>query len=134
MRRCCGSGNAAVSTGNATVTPETADTYTTWLGKNALPDPTNTTKYSSLGFTGFNRGSTILETQVQWGKMDNIVFFVNTTWGFAGNLQAVFDGLNYFIVTSYHFNAIRDTYTKGYLFYVYQQGSSGGQFSWHNMR
>jgi hypothetical protein len=122
-----GSGNFAVSTGNATVTLDTADTYATWLSKNALPNPTNTTKYSSLGF---NSSSTIPETPVQWGRIHYTQFFVNTTWGFAGNLQAVFKGPDYFIVTSYPFPAILDTYSKGYLVYLYQLDGPGGPPSW----
>jgi hypothetical protein len=50
------------SAGNATFFVDTGDSYQTWRNARSLPDPTNQTTYSSLGF---NSGATIPETPVQ---------------------------------------------------------------------
>jgi hypothetical protein len=55
--------NSASSVGNVTFFADAWDPYQTWRNARSLPDPTNQTTYSSLGF---NSGATTPETTVQW--------------------------------------------------------------------
>lgn len=66
------------------------------------------------------------ETPVQWGRMDYVQY---QAYAADPSSRAVGAGPTYFIVTSYPFPAVIDTYSHGYLIYLYF--ASSPSISWH---
>jgi hypothetical protein len=126
----CGgsSGFASLSSaGNATFFADAWHPYQTWRNARSLPDPTNQTTYSSLGF---NSGATIPETPVQWGRIETVQFQRSASEG-SSTLPP--PGVYYspiaFIVTAYRFPTALGPYSSGYLLYLYFGTPSPA--SWH---
>jgi hypothetical protein len=126
----CGgsSGFASLSSaGDATFFADAWDPYQTWRNARSLPDPTNQTTYSSLGF---NSSATIPETPVQWGRIETIQFQRSASAGSSAvPPPGVYYGRIFFIVTAYPFPAAQGPYSSGYLLYLYFGTPSPA--SWH---
>jgi hypothetical protein len=131
----CGAGSSSpngmggLSTSNAAFSVDTADSYQTWLSARSLPNPAGQTHYNSLGF---NSSATVPETPVQWGRMDKFGIGSIKSWGFNPGAPNpwVDQGPNFFLVTSYPFPVAADTYSSGYLLYLYYP-FAGQAASWH---
>ncbi|MBI1979962.1 MAG: hypothetical protein HYS63_00015 [Methylocystis sp.] len=117
------------NSGEGKVTLDTLHSYAAWLANGSSSaglgsDPTNRTSPAQLGFT--STASRVAETVLQWGKIDDVVF----STGFAnfGLANYVVPGPQYFIVTKYSFPSPQDSFTTGYLLYIWFPGVSvGGQ-------
>lgn len=107
--------NSASSVGNMTFFADAWDPYQTWRNARSLPDPTNQTTYSSLGF---NSGATIPETPVQWGRIETVQFQRFASEGSAPSPPAVAYGPVFFIVTAYPFPTALGPYSWGKILYV----------------
>ena len=103
------------SVGNVTFFTDGGDPYQTWRSGRSLPDPTNRTTYSSLGFSS---SATIPETPVQWGRVETVQFQRSASEGSASPPGVIF-GPIFFIVTSYPFPTALGPYFRGYIQYLH---------------
>jgi hypothetical protein len=112
--------SAAFLSMQANFTPAKSATYAYWLSSLGVPDPTNTTTFAQLGFGQSDQH--ILEAVIEWGNLN--IFAMGTSITSAGKpgygvVPATGYGKTQFIVTRFLIPTTPQTFSEGYLLYVW---------------